>query len=142
VVINDLSARAGDDLDLSQVLNAVGASVGYAELSKTYVSSAQTFTFNQTVVSNDRDAVDPEAVASLIGSLKVEMTTLTNVVSAYVDPNEVQALSSQTAANQSVATDVANAMGKALAGGGTVDATVQAEVDRLLPLFEHNPLNS
>jgi len=136
VVINDLSARSGDDLDLSQVINAAsGQSVTLSELNKSYVSGNQTFTF-AGVTQDVKSAVDgttTAALADLMGTLKVEMTTETNVSLAFVNPGETsQLLSPLTTLGQSAAVDVANAMSTSL--------TAAAEVDKLLPLFEHNSI--
>jgi hypothetical protein len=127
-VINDLSARAGDDLDLSQVLQA-GQAVALDDLNKTYASGNQIFTFNNQVVSDNGTA--SAAVVDLLGTLRVEMTTETNVAQAFVAGDETtpQPLSHLTVYGQSVATDVTNAM-----------TSAGAEINRLLPLFEHNTI--
>jgi len=134
VVINDLSARAGDDLDLSQViLAATGQSVTLADLSKNYVSGNQTFTFASATqdVKSAVDGTTTAALADLMGTLRVEMTTETNVATAFVNPGETsQPLSVLTALGQGAATDVVNAMTSSLSSA--------AEVNKLLPLFEHN----
>jgi hypothetical protein len=129
-VINDLSARAGDDLDLSQVLNAAGNSAALAELNKTYASGNQTFNFSNQVVSHV-DGSPTTAVVDLIGQLRVEMTTESNVATAFVNPGETsQPLSPLTTLGQNVSTDVGDALTSALTGA--------SEVAKLLPLFEHN----
>ena len=127
-VINDLSARAGDDLDLSQVLKA-GQAVALGDLNKTYASGNQIFTFNNQVVSDN--GTPSAAVVDLLGTLRVEMTTETNVAQAFVAAVETtpQPLSPLTVYGQDVATDVTNAM-----------TSAGAEVNRLLPLFEHNTI--
>jgi Ca2+-binding RTX toxin-like protein len=146
-VINDLSARAGDDLDLTQVLNTAGESVTLAELNKTYVSGNQTFTFDSakndvastgTVTSTGTGTgtgtttgSPTAAVVDLIGQLRVEMTTESNVAQAFVNPGEtLQPLSPLTTLGQNVSTDVTNALSAALSSA--------SEVTKLLPLFEHN----
>jgi hypothetical protein len=129
-VINDLSARAGDDLDLSQVLNAAGNSAALAELNKTYASGNQTFNFSNQVVSHV-DGSPTAALVDLIGQLRVEMTTESNVATAFVNPGETtQPLSPLTTLGQNVSTDVGDALTSALTGA--------SEVAKLLPLFEHN----
>jgi hypothetical protein len=129
-VINDLSARAGDDLDLSQVLNAAGNSAALAELNKTYASGNQTFNFSNQVVSHV-DGSPTTALVDLIGQLRVEMTTESNVAQAFVNPGETsQPLSPLTTLGQNVSTDVGDALTSALTGA--------SEVAKLLPLFEHN----
>jgi len=129
-VINDLSARAGDDLDLTQVLHAAGQSVALNDLSKNYASGNQRFDFNNEVRS-DNGSLNA-SVVDLLGTLKVEMTTETNVAQAFVNLGESsQVLSTLTTMGQGVASDVSNAM--------TSSLSAAAEVNKLLPLFEHNP---
>jgi adenosylcobinamide amidohydrolase len=70
-------------------------------------------------------------VVDLIGKLKVEMTTESNVALAFVNPGETsQLLSPLTTLGQNVSTDVTNALTAALSSA--------SEVTKLLPLFEHN----
>jgi hypothetical protein len=138
-VINDLSARAGDDLDLSQVLSAAGQSAALSSLSKSYSAGNQVFSFNNDVTTGP-DSDLPDATVKLLGELRIEMTTESNVTTAFVNPGEsAQALSPLTVLNQNVATDVAQALASALAAEPSLvaDASVQAEVAKLLPMFEH-----
>jgi hypothetical protein len=139
-IINDLSSRSGDDLDLSLVLKSA-QSVTYAELSKTYSSGTLQLNFGGLqVVSFDRDELtgSQDKTVELLGSLRVEMTTQTNVATAFVNPGETthptspQALSPLTLEDRSVAADVSTALTAALSSA--------AEANKLLPLFEHNPL--
>ena len=139
-IINDLSSRSGDDLDLSLVLKAA-QSVTYGELSKSYSSGTSQLNFGGLqVASFDRDAAtgSQDTTVELLGSLRVERTTQTNVATAFVNPGETtqtaspQALSTLTQEDRSVAADVSTALTAALSSA--------AEVGKLLPLFEHNPL--
>jgi len=139
-IINDLSSRSGDDLDLSLVLKNA-QSVTYSELSKTYSNGTLQMNFGGLqVASFDRDAASgsQEKTVELLGSLRVEMTTQTNVANAFVNPGETtqtvapQLLSPLTAEDRSVAADVSAALTAALSS--------ISEVNKLLPLFEHNSL--
>jgi hypothetical protein len=139
-IINDLSSRSGDDLDLSLVLKNA-QSVTYSELSKTYSNGTLQMNFGGLqVASFDRDEASgsQEKTVELLGSLRVEMTTQTNVANAFVNPGETtqtvapQLLSPLTAEDRSVAADVSAALTAALSS--------TSEVNKLLPLFEHNSL--
>lgn len=88
--INDLSARSGDDLDLSLVLTGA-RSFAYSDLSKTYSAGTLQMNFGGLqAVSFDRDAPigSQDKTVELLGSLRVEMTTQTNVTTAFVNPGE------------------------------------------------------
>lgn len=138
--INDLSARSGDDLDLSLVLKGA-QSVACSNLSKTYSAGTLQMNFGGLqAVSFDRDAPigSQDKTVELLGSLRVEMTTQTNVATAFVNPGETtlstapQSLSPLAVEDRSVAGDVAAALMATMSSA--------TEVDRLLPLFEYKPL--
>jgi Ca2+-binding RTX toxin-like protein len=131
-VITDLSARNGDDLDFTQLLNAQGAAVSAADLmtkAATYSGGNEVFNFTTALgyKSISTDVSDTgEQVAETVnvrGTVTVNMTTVSNVNNALVVKQEGQV-------HKTVAQDVY----------GT-DSSLSAETQKLVPLFEHRPLD-
>jgi hypothetical protein len=131
-VITDLSARNGDDLDFTQLLNAQGAAVSAADLmtkAATYSGGNEVFNFTNALgyKSISTDVSDTgEQVAETVnvrGTVTVNMTTVSNVNNALVVKQEGQV-------HKTVAQDVY----------GT-DSSLSAETQKLVPLFEHRPLD-
>ena len=131
-VITDLSARNGDDLDFTQLLNAQGAAVSAADLmtkAATYSGGNEVFNFTNALgyKSISTDVSDKgEQVAETVnvrGTVTVNMTTVSNVEKALVVKQEGQV-------HKTVAQDVY----------GT-DSSLSAETQKLVPLFEHRPLD-
>jgi Ca2+-binding RTX toxin-like protein len=125
-VITDLSARNGDHLDFSQLLNGSGAPVSVADVSKaaSYVGGNEVYNFsnalNYSSTSDHVDALGNVTATQVLvhGSVTVNMTTVSNVTNALV-----------VGATDTVAQDI---YGSA--------STLSSETQKLVPLFEHNPL--
>jgi len=131
-VITDLSARNGDDLDFTQLLNAQGAAVSAADLmtkAATYSGGNEVFNFTnalgyQSISTDVSDkGVQVAKTVNVVGTVTVNMTTVSNVDKALVVKQEGQV-------HKTVAQDVY----------GT-DSSLSAETQKLVPLFEHRPLD-
>jgi len=126
-VITDLSARNGDMLDFSHLLNSAGKAATAADVAKAANYAMGDMNYNFTPLL-DMGAASTKAIANdlltnttvdLLGTLKVSMTTTSNVSDASVYA---------TNGAHGIAQDVYS------------QASVASELSTLLPLLEHNPL--
>jgi hypothetical protein len=121
--ISDLSARSGDMLDFTQILTSANANASSALQSASTYSAGN---LNISLAGLHTTAVDTNAdtgaatlgFVNLSGSVQVAMTTSTSYIST---PH-------LTAATTDVHTDIF--------GSGSVSA----EIAKLMPILEHNPL--
>jgi Ca2+-binding RTX toxin-like protein len=132
-VITDLSARNGDHLDFSQLLNSSGAAVSKAEAFQADTYSGGNLVFNFTNALNFKStSTDVNAVGELIdtivnvrGSVTVNMTTVSNVENALEVKDSVPGKVHKTIAQDVYGTD----------------SSLSAEIQKLVPLFERNPID-
>jgi hypothetical protein len=132
-VITDLSARNGDHLDFSQLLNSSGAAVSKAEAFQADTYSGGNLVFNFTNALNFKStSTDVNAVGELIdtivnvrGSVTVNMTTVSNVENALEVKDSVPGKVHKTIAQDVYGTD----------------SSMSAEIQKLVPLFERNPID-
>jgi len=124
-VITDLSARNGDHLDFSQLLNGADAQVSAADVTRagSYIGGNEVYNFSSALsyasTSSHIDATGlvTQTQVDVRGTVQVNMTTVSNVNSALV-----------VGLTDTVAQDVYGA------------ASLSSEIQKLVPLYEHNPL--
>jgi VCBS repeat-containing protein len=124
-VITDLSARNGDHLDFSQLLNGADKQVSASDVTKagSYTGGNEVYNFTSQLsyasTSSHIDATGAvtQTQVDVHGTVQVNMTTLNNVNSALV-----------VGATDTVAQDVYGA------------ASLSSELQKLVPMYEHNPL--
>jgi len=149
MIVKDLSAYSGDDLDFTQIMKGTSAAAATDLAFSTPLGTA-TYTFANGAgfksTATDIGTGGEEVVTNvaLTGTVKVEMSTTANVNAALLLKGETgQGVADGRTAGDTAAADIYHKGSVAAAldpAAASHQGSIASELAYLVPLFEHNPL--